>query len=92
MAKKEDVLTEETRTDQDEQTETVEGTVNQDDNKTKPTPRKSNGKSDKTGVFSIAAPTAYTGMIGGVQFVGGAAKTDDEWKAQWFKNRGYTVS
>lgn len=41
---------------------------------------------------TIKAPNKnYTGVSAGVQFVNGEGQTDDQWKIQWFKNKGYQV-
>lgn len=40
----------------------------------------------------IKAPNEeYTGISAGVSFIKGKGKTDDRWKIEWFKNKGYEV-
>lgn len=40
----------------------------------------------------IKAPNKeYTGVSAGVSFIKGEAETDNKWKIQWFKNKGYEV-
>lgn len=33
----------------------------------------------------------YTGVVAGVAFLNGKAKTNDNWKADWFLENGYNV-
>lgn len=33
----------------------------------------------------------YTGISAGVSFVKGVGETDDNWRLQWFKNKGYKI-
>ena len=44
-------------------------------------------------MFKITIPTnkSYTGVVAGVAFVNGEAETDDNWKADWFKENNYKV-
>lgn len=44
-------------------------------------------------MFKITIPTnkGYTGVVAGVAFVNGEAKTDNSWKADWFLENGYEV-
>lgn len=44
-------------------------------------------------MYKITIPTnkSYTGVVAGVAFVNGEAKTDDNWKADWFKENKYKV-
>lgn len=41
--------------------------------------------------YMITAPTAYSGVIGKVQFFRGVGRTKDQWKADWFRSHGYRV-
>ena len=44
-------------------------------------------------MFKVTIPTnkSYTGVVAGVAFVNGEAKTDNSWKADWFLENGYEV-
>lgn len=43
-------------------------------------------------VAIIKAPNKdYTGISAGVSFVKGEGKTDDKWKIEWFKRKGYEI-
>ena len=44
-------------------------------------------------MFKITIPTnkGYTGVVAGVAFINGEAKTDNQWKADWFLENGYKV-
>lgn len=45
-------------------------------------------------MHKITIPTneSYTGIVAGVAFVNGEAKTDDKWKADWFLENNYEVN
>ena len=44
-------------------------------------------------MFKVTIPTnkGYTGVVAGVAFVNGEAKTDNSWKADWFLENGNEV-